>query len=180
MTSPGLFDIGPPTEIVSINGTDHKVRGLPLRIIVDLLKDYPAIIGMLGKGLTAEAVVAQGPAAVSLIIAAGYGMADDEKARKAAADLPLDVQLDLIAGIVNATLGGGAGPFADKVRKIYDAFKVMNPAEAQAETTAEEDSNEVRERKLQRMRDRLSRMQSQQTSNSSSPGVATDPAKFGT
>jgi hypothetical protein len=176
MTAPGLFDIGPPTEIVAINCVEHKVRGLPLRIIVDLLKDYPAIIGMLGKGLTAEAVVAQGPAAVSLIIAAGYGMADDEKARKAAADLPLDVQLDLIAGIVKATLGGGAGPFADKLRKIYDAFKVMN----QTVEIDVKDLEDERERKLERMKARLSRMQSQRTSNSSSPEADIDPAKFGT
>jgi hypothetical protein len=176
MTAPGLFDIGAPTEVVAINGAEHKVRGLPLRVIVDLLKDYPLIIGMLGKGLTAEAIVAQGPAAVSLIIAAGYGMADDEKARKAAADLPLDVQLDLIAGIVKATLGGGAGPFADKIRKIYDAFKVMN----QTVEIDVKDLEQERERKLERMKQRLSRMQSQRTSNSSSPEVATDPAKFGT
>jgi hypothetical protein len=175
--TPSLFDIGPPTEIVAINGAEQKVRGLPLRVIVDLLKEYPAIIGMLGKGLTAEAVVGQGPAAVSLIIAAGYGMADDEKARKAAADLPLDVQLDLIAGIVKATLGGGAGPFADKLKKIFEAFKVMNPAEVEVKTEGQE---EVRERKLERMRQRLSRLQSRQTSNSSSPEADTAPAKFGT
>jgi hypothetical protein len=122
-----------------------------------------------GGGLTAEAVIAQGPQAVALIIAAGYGMPNDEKARQAAADLPMDVQLDLIAAIVKATLGGGAGPFAEKIKKIYDAFKVINPPE-QTE----------RESKLERMKQRLQRMQSPPTSNSSSPEADIEPQKFGT
>jgi hypothetical protein len=167
MVPAGLFDLAPPTEIVSINGVDHKVRGLPLRIIVDLLKDYPAAVGLLGGGLTAEAVIGQGPQAAALIIAAGYGMPDDEKARQAAADLPMDIQLDLIAAIVKATLGGGAGPFAEKIKKIYDAFKIMEPPQ-----------QSDREAKLERMKHRLYRMQSQPTSNSSSPEADIEPHKF--
>jgi len=170
MAPAGLFDLAPPTEIVAINGVEHKVRGLPLRIIVELMKDYPNAVGLIGGGgLTAEAVIAQGPQVVALIIAAGYGMPDDEKARQAAADLPMDVQLDLVGAIVRATLGGGASPFAEKIKKIYDAFKIMEPPQ-----------QSDREAKLERMKQRLYRMQSPPISNSSSPEADIEPQKFGT
>jgi hypothetical protein len=178
MTGPGLFDIAPPSEKVTIGGVDHEVRGLPLRVIVQLVKDYPAFLGLFsGGGLTAQAIIAQGPRAVALIIACGYGMPDDEKALAAAANLPLDVQIDLIAGIVKATLGGGALPFAEKIKRLYEVLKTPEAEEVNAEAT--EDPETVRTRKLERMKQRLSRMQSQSTSNSSSP---TDiaPQKFGT
>ncbi|HET7376545.1 MAG TPA: hypothetical protein VFK30_07545, partial [Anaerolineae bacterium] len=75
-----LFDLVPPTEIVTINGVDHKVRGLPLRIVTELVHEYPALISFLsGGGLTAEAILEQGPKAISTIIAAGYGMPGNDK-----------------------------------------------------------------------------------------------------
>jgi hypothetical protein len=179
MTQPGLFDIAPPGEKVNIGGIEHEVRGLPLRVVAQLVKDYPAFLGLFsGGGLTAEAIIAQGPRAVALIIACGYGMPDDEKALAAAANVPLDVQIDLIAGIVKATLGGGALPFAEKINRLYEVLKPPEAAEAPA-TEVQEDSEIVRARKLERMRQRLSRMQSPPTSNSSS-STDTAPAKFGT
>jgi hypothetical protein len=176
MSQPGLFDIAPPSEKVYIGGIEHEVRGLPLRVIAQLVKDYPAFLGLFsGGGLTAEAIIAQGPRAVALIIACGYGMPDDEKALAAAANLPLDVQIDLIAGIVKATLGGGALPFAEKINRLYEVLKTPEPPEA----IQEAESPELRDRKLEIMKQRLHRMRSQRTSNSSSP-TDTDQQKFGT
>lgn len=157
-----LFDIAPATETVVINGAEHRVYGLPLRIVTEIVKKNPALVSMLGGGgLTAEAILDQGPEAVSTIIAAGYGMPDDEKAKKHAANLPLDVQLDLIAAIVKATLGGGAGPFAEKVKRVYESFGMGKTAETE------------REEKLEIAKRRLSKIQSQRRSNSSSPAADT-------
>ena len=95
------------------------------------------------------------------IIAAGYGMPDDDKAKKHAANLPLDAQLDLIAAIVKATLGGGAGPFAEKVKRVYESFGMGKTADKE------------REEKLEIVKRRLSKIQSQRRSNSSSPAADT-------
>lgn len=170
MTDISLFDIAPPTEIVSIGGVDHKVRGLPLRIVASLINDYPQLVGFLsGGGLTAEAIVEQGPKAVSLIIAAGYGVPDDEKAIKAAADLPFDVQIDLIAGIVKATLGGGTGPFVEKIKTLYQSFGVITAAQTEQRADA-----------IEIAKARLSKLRSQSALNSSKPEADTQPTKFGT
>lgn len=116
MISNPLFDIAPPSETVSIAGVDHKVVGVPFRIIVQLVKESPELMALLmGGGLDGAALMAKGPDTVAMIIACGFGLPDDADAKKKAADLPLDVQLDLIAGIIKATIGGGAGPFVQKL-----------------------------------------------------------------
>ena len=105
-----------------------------MRIVTELVRENPQLVAFLGGGgLTAEAIQEQGAGVVATIIAAGYGLPDDEKALKHAADLPLDVQLDLIAGIVKATLGGGTGPFAAKIRHLTKVSGWGSPEEERGE-----------------------------------------------
>ena len=94
-------------------------------------------------------------------------MPDDEAALKQAADLPLDVQLDLIAGIVKATLGGGTGPFAEKVRRIYESFGMTKAVDE-------------REEKIEIAKRRLSKIRSQSPLNSSSHKGTTHSEAYGT
>lgn len=125
MTQSTLFDIAPPSETVTIAGVDHKVVGVPFRVIVQLVKDNPEFMGLLfGGGLDGAALLAKGPDTVALIIAWGFGDGDNPEARTKAADLPLDVQLDLIAGIIKATIGGGAGPFVQKLAGLRKLIEV--------------------------------------------------------
>lgn len=163
-----LFDIAPPSETVTINGRDEKVVGLPFRIVVQLIKDNPDLTGLLvGGGLSGEAIINRGPDVAAQIIAAGYGMPDDEKAKQTAANLPLDVQLDLIAGILKATLGGGVGPFVQKITALQKVVEAEKPKE------------EVRKEKLEIVKRRLTAMQSRRPSNSSSRKAATNEAICG-
>lgn len=160
-------------EGVSIHdlAPDEKpLKGLPLRIVARLSKDYPEVIAMMaGGGLSVEAVLNQGPKAVELIIASGWGKPDDEKAMEEAGNLELPEQIRLVSEIITKTLGGGAGPFSELLKGIYAPFQVPK-------TDAAADD---RETKIDFIKNRLERLRQKQ-SNSSGPSADSPNQKFGT
>lgn len=130
MTEPRnpIFDIAPVTETVTINGVDHKVYGVPSRILAQLGKDYPELIAMLmGGGLNMEAIKEKFAPAVKTIIAAGFRGHDDPEVNEFAANLPLDTQMILLAAILKRTMMGGPDPFGQAVKAIVN----MGAAEEQ-------------------------------------------------
>ncbi len=156
-----LDDIAPPSIPVSINGTEHRVVGVPFRVLMQA----PELIGFLmGSGLDANALMQKGPDTVALIIAAGFGSPDDEKAKKRAADLPFDVQIDLLAAILKATIGGGTGPFVEKLAGLRKLIEIEEKPTAEVE--------KIRLKTVQRT--------SPQPLNSSLPGEDIPIAKSGT
>lgn len=123
-----IFDIAPVTETVTINGVDHKVYGVPSRILAQLGKDYPELVAMLmGGGLNMEAIKEKFAPAVQIIIAAGFRGHDDPEVRKFAADLPLDTQMILLAAILKRTMMGGPDPFGQAVKAIVNMGAAEEP-----------------------------------------------------
>lgn len=114
---PGLLDLVPSVESVTLCNQKIPVSGVTLAGIALLIARFPELRDLLsGKSLDANALIARVPDAVAAIIAAGIGFAGDEKQEAVAAALPMGAQVDLIEAIIRATLPGGAGPFVAKLQ----------------------------------------------------------------
>lgn len=112
----GLLDIAPVTKTVSINGTDVTVSGVSGKGIAYLLERFPEIrMAMTGRSVDASRWLKIGGDAIAAIIAAGCGHPGDETYEAAAANLPIDAQIDLIAPIIKMTMPDGPGPFMEKL-----------------------------------------------------------------
>lgn len=155
-------------SITDIAPNDEQLKGLPLRIVTRLVKEYPKIVSVLaGGGLSAEAIVEQGPDAVEMIIAAGWGKAGDKAAMEKAGNLELPEQIRLVSEIIAKTLGGGAGPFSELLRNLYAPFQVPKAA------------TEDREAKIAIIRERLAKLQ-RKSSSTSKPTADSPQEKYGT
>lgn len=126
-----LRDIAPlPVRSVNVRGTAVPVPGISLLGAIILSERYPALRVLLeGAGDREQAVMdimAQGPAVVAAILAAGSGDPGDLVAEENAAALSLDVQFDLLIAVLEETMPDGIGPFGVKVAR---AFALLAPAE---------------------------------------------------
>lgn len=124
-----LFDIAPPRGKVTIADKDYDIVGVPFRVVMAVAKEAPGVLAFFIGGTLDLSTLEKSPDAVAAIIAAGFGAPDDERVKNHAADLPLDIQLELFAAILKQSTGGGAVPFAAKLKALQNA---LNPPATEA------------------------------------------------
>jgi hypothetical protein len=113
---PGLLDIAPASETVTVRGTAVDVTGVSAHGFVGLMQRFPELRKfMTGVEVSMDQIMAMAGDAVAAIIAAGTGSPGDAKAEAVAARLSADDQLTLMAAILRQTFPTGVGPFAEKL-----------------------------------------------------------------
>lgn len=113
---PGILDIAPSREVVTIRGTEVEVLGVSAQGFADLIGRFPELRKLMtGMEVDADALFRLAGSAVAPIIAAGTGAPGDEKAEAVAASLNVDEQSELLEAIVRQTFPRGIGPFAERL-----------------------------------------------------------------
>lgn len=112
-----LSDIGPLTENVPVgNGEFLAVRGVSASGVLALFLRFPELQSwMTGTKVSGPTLIGLAPDAIAAIIAAGTGTPGDDGDEKRAAELPVDLQLDIIEVIGRLTFRKGFGPFVERV-----------------------------------------------------------------
>ena len=112
----GLVDIAPITSSVSIRGKDISITGVSARGIASLLARFPELRALMtGREVALEDLLKLGGDVIAAIIATGTGAPGDVDAEKAADNLTLEEQADLLAAIVELTMPRGLGPLVEKL-----------------------------------------------------------------
>ena len=115
----GLVDIAPITSSVSIRGKDISITGVSARGIASLLARFPELRALMtGREVALEDLLKLGGDVIAAIIAAGTGASGDVDAEKAADNLTLEEQADLLAAIVELTLPRGLSPLVEKMSRL--------------------------------------------------------------
>ena len=129
----GLIDIAPVTAEVVIRGNSIAVQGVNARGVALLLVRFPELRALVtGREVALETILALGGEVIAAIIAAGTGSTGDENAEKAADNLSLEEQADLLAAIFRMTMPNGVGPFVDRLTALG-----INPGGAAGSATPE-------------------------------------------
>ncbi len=123
MTSkkPGLnlADIAPMYEDVPIGDNFLRIHGISAETGLEILRRFPKITGMTtGDSFNLSAFLTVAPDAVAAIIAASAGGLGDEKAEKAAAQLALETQFDILEAVGRLTFTKGFAPFAERIMAL--------------------------------------------------------------
>jgi len=122
---PGLKDIAPSFTSVTVKGVPIAVSGISAEGIAYLFHRFPVVRELIsGKALelSPEDLLRLGPDAVGALIATGCGDINDPDAEKAAKALPLEAQVDLLEAIIGETMPSGAGPFVERLSKMFKGF----------------------------------------------------------
>ena len=115
----GLVDIAPITSSVSIRGKDISITGVSARGIASLLARFPELRALMtGREVALEDLLKLGGDVIAAIIATGTGAPGDVDAEKAADNLTLEEQADLLAAIVELTLPRGLSPLVEKMSRL--------------------------------------------------------------
>lgn len=129
-----LLDIAPLHERVRI-GEDQEltIHGLSVDVIVRLFQRFPDVRGwMSGTGVKAESLLTVGPEVVAAVIAYAATTRDQqdrlEEAEAAAADLPVEIQLEILEAVGRLTFRSGFAPFASKVVAIMNGITAASPS----------------------------------------------------
>jgi hypothetical protein len=105
---PGLLDIAPLTENVTVRGAQVIVSGIDIPDIIDLLTRFPKIRKMWASGQwDVEQLLGMSKEAVVALIAGGCSNLDE----KNASNLALDEKAEILAAIIRVTMPRGPGPF---------------------------------------------------------------------
>lgn len=128
--TPGLTlaDIGVAVEMIDVDGKEGpakiEVRGVSTEDVLTLLQRFPELQKWIGGGERKAAdLIKLAPNAVSAIIAAATGGLDDKTIEEAAAQLPIETQLNFLEAIGRLTFKSGFGPFAERILALFDAAK---------------------------------------------------------
>ena len=115
----GLVDIAPITSSVVIRGQDMTITGVSARGIAFLLARFPELRALMtGREVGLDALLRLGGDVIAAIIAAGTGAPGDVDAEKAADNLTLEEQADLLGAIVELTMPRGLGPLVEKLSRL--------------------------------------------------------------
>jgi hypothetical protein len=115
----GLVDIAPLTSMVLIRGQDIIITGVSARGIALLLARFPELRAvMTGREVALDDLLKLGGDVIAAIIAAGTGAPGDVDAERAADNLTLEEQADLLGAIVELTMPRGLGPLVEKLSRL--------------------------------------------------------------
>lgn len=116
---PGLIDAfggDLAVQTVTVMGRKVPTPGVSAKGLAYLLGRFPDLRKLMaGRHVEEKELLAMGGDVVGAIIAAGTGSAADPEAEAFAADLPLDVQADLLVAILKVTMPQGFGPLVEKL-----------------------------------------------------------------
>lgn len=117
-----LVDIGPAIGSVAVRGHTVEVNGLTAAHIVGVLISFPEVRKILAnKSADLSILIAQAPLAVSRMIAAGTGKADDEATIKAADALPVGEQYEIMKKVFEITFPKGLESLLEGVEAALKA-----------------------------------------------------------
>lgn len=146
-----LTDIAPAAEKVAVGNSGKHIEcvGISGRSLVVLLNRFPSLKEAifsrmqdveLNTATAAKTLMDEAPDAIAAIIAAGTGNAGDAKQEAAADAFPIELQFDLMTGILKATMPSGVGPFLVKLMNwfggISDSFPKRPPIGSVADAPA--------------------------------------------
>ena len=115
----GLVDIAPITSSVVIRGQDITITGVSARGIAFLLARFPELRALMtGREVGLDALLRLSGDVIAAIIAAGTAALGDVDAEKAADNLTLEEQADLLGAIVELTMPRGLGPLVEKLSRL--------------------------------------------------------------
>jgi hypothetical protein len=136
----GLVDIAPVTSTVSIRGQDITITGVSARGIAHLLARFPELRALMtGREVAFGDLLKLGGDVICAIIAAGTGAPGDAESEKAADNLTLEEQADLLAAIVELTMPRGLGPLVDRLSRL--GLLAGGASATQATTSPQESKN---------------------------------------
>ena len=115
----GLVDIAPVTSTILVRGQDITITGVSARGIALLLARFPELRAvMTGREVALDDLLKLGGDVIAAIIAAGTGAPGDVDAEKAADNLTLEEQADLLASIAELTMPRGLGPLVERLSRL--------------------------------------------------------------
>lgn len=115
----GLVDIAPVTSTVTVRGQDITVTGVSARGIAHLLARFPELRALMtGREVALDDLLKLGGDVITAIIAAGTGAPGDADVEKAADNLTLEEQADLLAAILELTMPRGLGPLVERLSRL--------------------------------------------------------------
>lgn len=116
---PGLMDIAPLTDKVTVGEAEVTLYGVSARGIAHLLARFPELRKLMaGVEVEADDLMRMGGDVVNAIIACGCGYVGKQEAEAKVDQLPADVQLDMLTKIIKLTMPGGVGPFVEKLTAL--------------------------------------------------------------
>ena len=115
----GLVDIAPVTSTILVRGQDITITGVSARGIALLLARFPELRAVItGREVAMDDLLKLGGDVIAAIIAAGTGSPGDDDAERAADNLTLEEQADLLAAIVELTMPRGLGPLVERLSRL--------------------------------------------------------------
>ena len=130
---PGLLDIGPLTEDVSVGKQKVTVYGLTADDIFYLIANFVEIKALLEKKLATldpQTLMDNAPTTIASIIACSTHERGNQEAIAKAAGLPVGHQLQLLNAMFRLTFPQGAGPFVKELEELQVSFS--GPTEGSA------------------------------------------------
>ncbi len=133
-----LLDIKKRTKEVETPDGVVLVSALSVRGLTSIMSLVPTVRRLMAgtvsaEELTAEKLVALAPdLVVGLIIVGTGGDPEDKALFEAASNLPIGIQADLVAGVVEASMPKGLAPFMESVSGIMGVLASANGGKAPA------------------------------------------------
>jgi len=115
-----LRDVGGLYEDVPVGESFIRVKGLAARTALDIINRFPAtMVKALNNGeFNVSALMKSAPEVINAILAAAVGKPGDKEAEEAAADVPLEIQMDILEATGRLTFRSGFGPFVARIKAL--------------------------------------------------------------
>jgi hypothetical protein len=129
-----LRDVGGLYEEVPVGDSFIKVKGIAARTALDIINRFPAtMVQALQKGeLNVSLLFKTAPEVINALIAAAVGKPGDEAAEADAAEVPLEIQMDILEAVGRLTFRSGFGPFVARIKALGASLNSANFGAEQA------------------------------------------------